>query len=92
MSLFKKRKVSQGGRKKQTEEDANDIDEEETQISKLESKSKLEQVTTKTNKNENVSHTFESSGSAVASGKVDQGATVDTSNDVANRISGVKAG
>jgi hypothetical protein len=91
MSLFKKRKVSTAGRKQATEEqDVND--EEETKISKVETKSNLVAVTTKTAKIDNSAHTFESSGSAVASGKVDQGATIDTSQDVANRISGTRAG
>jgi hypothetical protein len=98
MSLFKKRKMSSGGKKKPTEE--GDIeDDDETQIVKSEStKPKAELMTSKsTNKTaeiviQQVSNTFDSSGSAIASGKVDQGAAIDTSDDIAQRISGTRAG
>jgi RING finger protein 113A len=90
MSLFKKRKVSTGGRKQATEQDVNA--EEETKISKVDTKTSLIAVTTKTAKSDAVQHKFASSGSAVASGKVDQGATIDTSNDIGSRISGSRAG
>lgn len=94
MSLFKKRKVSAsaGSRKRATEEDIND---EETDVVKVTNKSKTEVVTTKLSKNDPVkdySHNFESSASAMPSGKNDQGATVDTTDDIAMRISGTKAG
>jgi RING finger protein 113A len=94
MSLFKKRKVGEksGSRKRTTEED---IDEGETDVVKVANKPKIEVATTKLVKGEPVkdyAHNFESSSSALPSGKNDQGAAVDTADDVAMRISGTKAG
>jgi len=101
MSLFKKRKANSCQGKRVSENTSqNLVDEEETPAPTSEiikPKTKQGVLISTTNQKSDLinvvtSHKFESSSSAMPSGLSDQGAAVDTSDDVAYRISGTKAG
>jgi len=96
--IFKKRKIVGGSRKQVT---ADDIDDDNVKaITTTKPTSKIEKVSSKTATKDTKKavefllekHSFGSSSSAMPSGPTDQRATIDTSDDIAYRISGAKAG